>query len=120
MTRAPITGVAIDRSRVYAMGMSSGAFETSILGGEYPDVFAAIGVSSGAAFMHGPLGCGAVYAPVADTGALARQAYAAMGPRARVMPVIVFHGRGDSLVPYPCGEQALAQWLQTDNLVRSA
>lgn len=119
MTRVPVADVMIDRSRVYAMGMSSGAFESSILGGEYPDVFAAIGVSSGAAFMRGVLGCGVVYAPVADTGALAWQAYAAMGPRARVMPVIVFHGRSDPLIPYPCGEQALAQWLQTDNLVRA-
>lgn len=36
-----------------------------------------------------------------------------MGPRARVMPVIVLHGDRDQVVPYRCGEQALRQWLDT-------
>jgi len=34
-----------------------------------------------------------------------------------VMPVIVIHGDRDDRVPYRCGEQALAQWLATDDLV---
>ena len=48
---------------------------------------------------------------------LARAAMGQMGPRARVMPVIVLHGDQDNRVPYRCGTQALAQWLGTDNLV---
>jgi poly(3-hydroxybutyrate) depolymerase len=34
------------------------------------------------------------------------------------MPVIVFHGDRDGTVPYRCGQQALAEWLATDDLVR--
>ena len=33
------------------------------------------------------------------------------------MPVIVFHGDRDGRIPYRCGQQALAQWLATDDLV---
>lgn len=33
------------------------------------------------------------------------------------MPVIVFHGDRDGKIPYRCGQQALVQWLTTDNLV---
>jgi poly(3-hydroxybutyrate) depolymerase len=34
-----------------------------------------------------------------------------------MMPVIVLHGDQDQVIPYRCGEQALRQWLGTDQLV---
>jgi poly(hydroxyalkanoate) depolymerase family esterase len=107
----------IDRSRVYAVGISAGAFETSILGADYPDLYAAIGIHSGAAYMGGQPGCVAANQSPAETDALARAARSAMGSRARVMPVIVFHGDQDNTIPYRCGRQTLAQWLGTDNLI---
>jgi lysophospholipase L1-like esterase len=111
----------IAADRVYAIGMSSGAFETSILGAEFPDLYAAIGIHSGAAFKRGMVGCLETgYVPLLSTATLAREAYAAEGPRARVMPVILFHGDADTTIPYQCGQQALAQWLDTDNSVLSA
>jgi poly(hydroxyalkanoate) depolymerase family esterase len=116
MTRAVIARWHIDRTRVYAIGISAGGFETSILGADYPDLYAAIGVHSGAPYMGGP-GCLAASQSPADTGALAHAALAAMGPRARVMPVIVFHGDEDPTVPYRCGQQTVAQWLLTDDLI---
>ena len=54
---------------------------------------------------------------VSSIGASARAALAAMGSRAGVMPVIVFHGDRDGTIPYRCGQQALAQWVATDDLV---
>jgi poly(hydroxyalkanoate) depolymerase family esterase len=117
MTSAVMTRWHIDRNRVYAIGISAGAFEASILGADYPDLYAAIGIHSGAAYMGGESGCVPGNGSPADTETLARGALAAMGPRARVMPVIVFHGDQDDLIPYHCGQQALAQWLRTDNLV---
>jgi poly(hydroxyalkanoate) depolymerase family esterase len=117
ITRAVIARWHIDRTRVYAIGISAGAFETSILGAYYPDLYAAIGVHSGAAFMGGELGCLAASQSPADTDALARAALAAMGSRARVMPVIVFHGDEDQTVPYRCGQQTVAQWLLTNDLI---
>ncbi|MDQ6818576.1 MAG: PHB depolymerase family esterase [Actinomycetota bacterium] len=117
MTHAVLMRWHIDPSRVYAIGISAGAFETSILGASYPDVYAAIGIHSGAAYMGGQLACAAGPRSSAHTDALARAALAVMGTRARVMPVIIFHGDQDNTVPYWCGQQALAQWLGTNNLV---
>ena len=117
MTRAVMARWRIDRTRVYVIGISAGAFETSILGADYPDLYAAIGIHSGAAYMGGQPGCVATNQSPADTDALARAALAAMGARARVMPVIVFHGDDDHTIPYRCGQQTLAQWLRTDDLI---
>jgi poly(hydroxyalkanoate) depolymerase family esterase len=117
MTRAVISAWHVDPSRVYAIGMSSGAFETSILGADYPDLYAAIGIHSGAAYDGAEQGCWGPRRPLAHTAALAREALAAMGPRARPVPVIVFHGDHDATIPYRCGRQALAQWLETDDRV---
>jgi poly(hydroxyalkanoate) depolymerase family esterase len=119
MTRTVMSARTIDPARVYAIGMSSGAFETSVLGAEYPDLYAAIGIHSGAAFMHGESGCFVTYSPTFSTDSLASDAYTAEGPRARLVPVILFHGDNDHIVPYQCGQQALAQWLETDNDVLS-
>lgn len=116
MTQAVMARWHTDHARVYAIGISAGAFETSILGAAYPDLYAAIGIHSGAAYMGGEQGCVAGDESPAATAALARGAFAAMGPRARVMPVIVFHGDADPQVPYRCGQQAVAQWLGTDAL----
>ncbi len=120
MTRAVMSAWNVDPSRVYAIGMSSGAFETSILGADYPDLYAAIGIHSGAAYDGAEHGCWGSRRAFAHTATLAREALAAMGPRARPMPVIVFHGDRDPTIPYRCGRQALAQWLETDDRVLEA
>jgi poly(hydroxyalkanoate) depolymerase family esterase len=117
MTNAATTRWQIDRARVYVIGISAGAFETAILGAAYPDVYAAIGIHSGAAYGGGEQGCLAENEAPAATNKLARAALAAMGARAHVMPVIVFHGDRDDTIPYRCGQQALTQWLSTDNLI---
>lgn len=116
MTRTVVGTWRIDPRRVYVIGISAGAFESSILGASYPDLYAAIGIHSGAAYMAGELGCLAQGVSPTSTAALARAALRAMAAHARVMPVIVFHGDQDEVVPYRCGEQALQQWLDTDNL----
>ena len=117
MTRTVVGRWGIDPSRVYVIGISAGAFESSILGASYPDLYAAIGIHSGAAYSGGEQGCLAEGVSPTSTGALARAALGAMSAHARAMPVIVFHGDQDAVVPYRCGEQALHQWLDTDNLV---
>jgi poly(3-hydroxybutyrate) depolymerase len=117
MTRTVVGTWRIDPGRVYVIGISAGAFESSIPGAGYPDVDAAIGIHSGAAYMGGELGCLADGVSPSGTAAPARAALGAMASHARVMPVIVFHGDQDEVVPYRCGEQTLHQWLDTDNLV---
>ncbi len=117
MTRAVMTRRRIDRRRVYAIGMSSGGFEASVLGADYPDLYTAIGIHSGAAYMGAKGSCFSRAPSAAATRALALEALRAMGRRARVMPVVIFHGGSDRTIPYRCGRQALAQWLATDDLV---
>jgi poly(3-hydroxybutyrate) depolymerase len=117
MTRAVMARWQINRARVYVIGISAGAFETAILGADYPDLYAAIGIHSGAAYLGGAQGCLAENESPTETEVLARAALAAMGVRARVVPVIVFHGDQDGRIPSRCGRQALRQWLGTDSLV---
>jgi poly(hydroxyalkanoate) depolymerase family esterase len=117
MTSAVMKRWHIDRTRVYAVGISAGAFEAAILGADYPDLYAAIGIHSGAAYLGGESGCLAEHQLPTNTDAPARAALAAMGTRARVMPVIVIHGDQDDRIPYRCGRQALTQWLRTDDLI---
>jgi poly(hydroxyalkanoate) depolymerase family esterase len=117
-TRAVMAHWNIDAQRVYAMGMSSGAFMTSILGATYPDLYAAIGIMAGGPYRtYACLGDRGAPRPQAETPELAQGAYDAMGSHARVVPVIELHGTADNTVPPPCGEQAIEQWLRTDNLV---
>ncbi len=117
MTRGVIARWGVDPRRVYAIGISAGGFETPMLAAAYPDLYAAIGIHSGAAYDGGQIGCLGPSSP-SDTVTMARRALAAMGPRARVMPVIIVHGDSDPQVPYRCGQQALAQWLSTDEMIQ--
>jgi len=117
MTGAVIRRWHADPGRVYAIGISAGGFETSILAAYYPDLYAAIGIHSGAPYLGAEPGCLPASPDTADTAKLAGDALDAMGSRVRVMPVIVIHGDADPAVPYRCGQQALAQWLGVDNLV---
>ena len=117
MTRAVMQHWPIDAHRVYAIGISAGGFETSILATFYPDLYAAIGIHSGAAYMGGRPQCQPAGQSTAETETLAHAGLAAMGAQARVVPVIVIHGDVDAAVPYPCGQQAIAQWLLVDNLL---
>jgi poly(hydroxyalkanoate) depolymerase family esterase len=113
MTRTVMAARAIDPERVYAIGMSSGAFTASNLGPAYPDLYAAIGVMAGSAYSDFTCVGTGLGRDVSD---LARGAHAAMGPRARVLPFIVLHGDADAGIPPRCGERAVQQALRTANL----
>jgi poly(hydroxyalkanoate) depolymerase family esterase len=115
MTTAVMARWHIDSTRVYAIGISAGAFEVSSLGAAYPDLYAAIGIHSGAGYLPGAYGCPPM--STHSTEMTARAVVAAMGSRARAMPVIIFHGDRDGTIPYRCGRQALAQWLAADDVV---
>jgi poly(hydroxyalkanoate) depolymerase family esterase len=109
--RAP----AIDRSRMYVTGMSSGASMAVVLGATYPDIFAAVAINAGCAYRGAP--CGG-HTPSQPTPVLAQEALAAMGPRKRVVPLLVSEGDKDKTVPGHSA-QVIEQWRQTDNLVVS-
>jgi poly(hydroxyalkanoate) depolymerase family esterase len=117
MTQDVVARWHIDRNRVYAIGISAGGFETAILAADYPDLYAAIGIHSGTAYLGGEPACAPADGLTTGSDAAGRAALVAMGPRARVVPVVVLHGDADDRVPYRCGQLAVAQWLRTDRLV---
>ncbi|GGM79812.1 PHB depolymerase family esterase [Dactylosporangium sucinum] len=108
-----------DPDRVYATGSSSGGMMTNEMLALYPDVFKA-----GAAFMGVPFTCfanAADYPPGSSRctggsmdrtpqqwGDAVRQAYPGYtGPRPRVQ---LWHGTGDTLVPYRLLQEEIEQW----------
>ena len=112
-------GAKLDRSRVYIMGMSAGGAMASILATTYPDLYAAVGI-------HSALEYGAAQSLVAAQLAMrfggpnpelqGLLAYAAIGPRARVVPAIVVHGWADKTVWPVNGDRVVRQWLTTSRL----
>ena len=112
-------GATLDRRRVFVMGISAGGAMAVTLGATYPDVYAAVGI-------HSTVEYAAAQSPLAAAHAArfggpnpeqqGRLAHAAMGPRARVVPVIVFHGQADLIVRPVNGDQVVRQWLATSRL----
>lgn len=94
----------IDPQRVYIMGFSGGGFMTSVMAATYPDLYAAAGIVAGCSYMA-----------CTDLGGI--MAYQAMGEYAVRMPVILFHGSADEIIPYPLGRDALQQWLATNDWI---
>jgi poly(hydroxyalkanoate) depolymerase family esterase len=120
MTRAVMAMRNIDRQRVYEIGMSSGALITSDLAAAYPDLYTAIGIMAGGPYGTDSCLTGQNGAPsIGDVSQAAAAAFAEEGPRARVMPFIVLNGDMDHTVSPGCGQQAVDQWVRTDNLVVS-
>jgi poly(hydroxyalkanoate) depolymerase family esterase len=78
-----------DRHRVYLEGISAGAAMTVNLAAAYPDVFAAVAALAGCSYSS----CGDL------SGALA---YRQMGPRARLVPLLVENGTAD--LPNPASQ----------------
>ncbi|HEX3899366.1 MAG TPA: PHB depolymerase family esterase [Mycobacteriales bacterium] len=114
MVHATMAMRSIDASRVYEIGMSSGALITSDLGAAYPRLFAAIGIMAG-----GPYGLAVCVAGADDSSSSASGALKEEGTQSRVMPFIVLNGDKDNVVSPGCDDQAVQQWLRTDNLVLS-
>jgi poly(hydroxyalkanoate) depolymerase family esterase len=100
----------IDRSRVYAAGISAGGAMALILAVTYPEVFAAVGVHSAPAYrsaangrtaLGAMRGRGAVIEPLAG---------------ARMAPLILFQGTADRVVHARSGGLVAAQWLAYDTM----
>ena len=109
----------IDTNRVYIAGFSAGASMAVILGATYPDIFAAIGIHSGLEYQAATSTIGGLKVMSKGGPDPYRQgqvAFHAMGPAARVIPIIVFQGMSDVIVNPVNGDQVAQQWLQTDYL----
>lgn len=106
MVRDVMARHPVDGQRVYVAGLSAGGAMAALLGREYPDVFAAVGVHSGlsAGAAHNVMGALSAMKTGAKTPARGTTAAASGQP---VTPVIVFHGDADPTVSARNGEQVV-------------
>jgi poly(hydroxyalkanoate) depolymerase family esterase len=100
--------VRADRRRIYVLGASAGAYMANNVAVSYPDVYAALGILAG-----GPYSLGFDSTPDAGGQAIVSE----MGPRARIVPVVVMQGTNDNVNPYAAGLAAAQQWLGADDLI---
>jgi len=116
-------GATLDRNRVYVMGFSAGGAMAVILAATYPDVYAAVGIHSALQYRAAGSLVTAALAMKFGGPNPERQgllAHAAMGTRARVVPVIVFQGGADRIVGPVNGDNVVRQWLRTSRLASRA
>ncbi len=115
-------GYSIHGEKVYVAGLSAGAAMSVIMGATYPELFSGIGVGSGLEYKAATSTTGAYSAMSGggpDPRSQGRTAYQAMGSRAALLPVIVFHGTSDYTV-YPVnGDQVISQWSVTNDLAHN-
>ena len=113
-------GATLDRKRVHVMGLSAGGAMAGILAATYPDVYASVGIHSAPQFQAARSPLTALLAMKNGGPNPQRQgrlAHGAMGPRARVVPVIVVQGDADRTVRAVNGDRVVRQWLTTSQLV---
>lgn len=104
-----------DAAQVHVAGASSGAGTAVILAATYPDVFATATSVAG-----GEYGLNQVDPEDPDATApqhTARQAWSQMGERARQVPLLVFQGADDDVVPPLVGARLVEHWTAVGDLV---
>jgi poly(hydroxyalkanoate) depolymerase family esterase len=112
-------GARLDRNRVHVMGLSAGGAMAGILAATYPDLYASVGIHSAPQYRaaRGPMtALLAMKNGGPNPQRQGRLAHAAMGPRARIVPAIVFQGKADRTVWATNGEGVVRQWLTTSQL----
>ncbi len=119
MTRQVMAGHRIDPDRVYVAGLSAGGAMAAILGHEYPDLFAAVGVHSGlppgaahdvaSAFSAMQNGVASSTAKTVATSSSPRRA---LSP-----PTIAFHGDRDNTVHPSNGERVIDAAIDADSTI---
>jgi poly(hydroxyalkanoate) depolymerase family esterase len=102
LTRQIVKEHGADPAQVFVAGMSAGGAMAAVLGAEYPDLFAAVGVHSGL-----PAGSGRDMI----TGLQAMKKPAKGRALRESVPVIVFHGSTDHVVAPANGDAVLQQYV---------
>jgi poly(hydroxyalkanoate) depolymerase family esterase len=113
----------VDPKRVFIAGMSAGAGMAANLVAAYPELFAAAAFHSGVPALSAtdvPSALAMMSKGPADADALGAAAHAAMGLRARVVPVIVIHGAADPAVSVLNLRGIVRQWVVANALAAGA
>ena len=115
MIRAAVDEHGLDPARVFVAGMSAGGAMAAILAATYPDLVAGMASHSGVPFgiARGlPAATAALSGTLeVDLDAAAEAVRAAMGDRARPIPVLVIHGSEDEIV-----SPRNAAWFQAQGM----
>jgi len=115
ITRAIVQNFGVDATRVYVGGISAGGAMANIMAVTYPDLYAAALIYAGCQYKGGAT-CTGGQGTLSDEQAGAT-ANAAMGERARVVPIIAVVGSLDREAPPANTEQVVQQHLANDDLV---
>jgi poly(hydroxyalkanoate) depolymerase family esterase len=99
----------VDSHRIYTTGVSAGGVMTNIMAVTYPDVYAATSVMAGCEYE-----CDILQIRTPQQSGL--DALREMGSRARVVPVIVFQGTADIVVPPVTAYRIAGQWATVDGI----
>lgn len=106
LTQSIIDTYHVDAARVYVAGLSAGGAMAAILGHEYPELYAAVGVHSG--LPHGAATDVMSALSVMRSGGAANGA----GATAYAAPTIVFHGDADPTVHVSNGQAVVSAACQ--------
>jgi len=101
MTRDLMARYAIDGRQVYVAGLSAGGAMAAILGTQYPDLYAAVGVHSGLPF--------AAASDLPSAMAAMQGDFQRANTPGQTLPIIVFHGDWDTTVHPANGEELMRQ-----------
>jgi len=105
ITREVITRYGLDAGRVYVAGLSAGGAMAAVMGNAYAELYAAIGIHSGLGY--------AVARDLPSALAVMRGKGAGNARPTQEIPMIVFHGDGDTTVHPSNGEHAMTGTLET-------
>jgi poly(hydroxyalkanoate) depolymerase family esterase len=110
---------AVDDSRIYVTGLSSGGAMTSILASCFPDLFAAAAVHSGMAYKSANSAAQALIAPISGNqtppNVAGEAAYNCSGTQNQTIPVLVLHGTSDTVVFPINGRHTLEEFAQMND-----
>jgi poly(hydroxyalkanoate) depolymerase family esterase len=115
LTREIIGRYHLDERRVYVAGLSAGGAMAMVLGVNYPDIYAAIGVHSGLPYgaAHDlPSAFAAMQQGQPNPLPSLHGKAGRSGKTIHPVPAIVFHGDRDTTVHPGNGDQVLAQWAK--------
>ncbi|MDF2068426.1 PHB depolymerase family esterase [Bacillus sp. Cr_A10] len=119
MVQSIKSNYSIQNDQVFVAGLSAGAAMSVIMGATYPDVFSGIGVGAGLEY-KAATSMTEAFTAMSSGGSSpvqrGRDAYNAMGSRAKPLKVIVFHGTSDYTVNKINGDQVISQWAVTNSL----
>ena len=117
ITREVTSTRRVDNKQVFLGGMSAGAAMANIVAINHPELFTALALHSGIAFKAATSVLEARKAMNEggpDPAEQGKVAHAAMGDRARVIPVLIVQGAQDKSVPPLHTAQLAKQWLTID------